>query len=116
MNFAIVILGELNCNLLHTCPDANQLLDFITTFNLTQLVTKPTRSTDASSSLIDVIMITENSIVSSSDIVTCSISDRNSSSPAGKQTENLGFYDRKTQANVRKMPHFAMFTDRFPSG
>lgn len=77
MNFAIVILGDLNCNLLHSCPEANQLLDFITTFTLTQLVTKPTRITDASSSLIDVIMITDNSIVSSSDVLTCSISDHN---------------------------------------
>ena len=30
--------------------------------------------------------------------------------------ENLGFYNRKTQANVRKMPHFSMLTDSFLSG
>lgn len=77
LNFDIVLLDDLNCNLLRSCPDGNLLLDFISTFNLIQLVTKPTRITETTPSLIDVIRTTDKSIVSFSDVLTCSISDHN---------------------------------------
>ena len=60
----IIILGDLNCNLLASSPEAKSLREFISTFNLNQLVKKPTRITETTISLIDVIMTTNKNIVS----------------------------------------------------
>ena len=77
LNLEIIVLGDLNCNLLCSCPEANALFDFISTFSLNQIVEKPTRITENSKSLIDVIMTTSKIFVNLSDVLTCSISDHN---------------------------------------
>lgn len=52
----IFILGDLNCNVLDISDgNARALLDFYSTFNLTQVIKQPTRCTDLSETLIDVI-------------------------------------------------------------
>ena len=62
---------------MYSCPEANALFDFISTFSLNQIVEKPTRITENSKSLIDVIMTTSKTFVNLSDVLTCSISDHN---------------------------------------
>ena len=69
--------GDLNCNLLSDDYESRALLDFCTTFNLTQLINLPTRITESSQSLIGVIMTTNKEIVTSSGVLTLSISDHN---------------------------------------
>ena len=51
------------------------LIEIISTFNMLQLVCKPTRTTESSQSLIDVIMTTNCSIICLCDVLSCSISD-----------------------------------------
>ena len=70
LGFDIIILGDLNCNVLRSCPEATALLDFISSFNLSQLVDKPTRITETSQSIIDVIMTTNKSMIGLSDVLT----------------------------------------------
>ena len=52
-------------------------LEFCTTFGLTQLINSPTRITESSQSLIDVIMTINKEIVTSSGVLASSISDQN---------------------------------------
>ena len=71
----ILILGDLNCNILKSGPDSNALQEFITESTLTQVISKPTRVTDESLSLIDVILVSSPSLVESSGVINTSISD-----------------------------------------
>ena len=75
LDLDIFVLGDLNCNLLGSSPEATSLTDFASTFNLHQLIEKPTRITETTKSLIDVIMTTNVNVVTLSDAVACSISD-----------------------------------------
>ena len=60
LTFPIYILGDLNCNLLKSNnQDAKALMDFSRSYNLTQLIHTPTRVTDDSKSLLDVILASE---------------------------------------------------------
>ena len=52
----VIIIGDLNCNLQGNCPNGRALSDFCSTFNLTQLVKEPTRVTNRSQTLIDVVL------------------------------------------------------------
>ena len=72
LNLEIIVLCDLNCNLLYSCPEANALFDFISAFSLNQIVEKPTRITENSKSLIDVIITTSKTFVNLSDVLTCS--------------------------------------------
>ena len=73
----IFVIGDLNCNLLNDNYEAKALLEFCSTFNLTQLINSPTRIIESSQSLIDVIMATNNELVGSSGVLTSSISHHN---------------------------------------
>lgn len=50
-----VFLGDLNVNLLNNTRDTQKLTEVINSMNLTQIVQEPTRITNKSSSLIDII-------------------------------------------------------------
>lgn len=53
------VLGDLNCNLLDQTNfdnDAKHLLRILEIYQLTQLITKPTRITQRSKSLLDVLL------------------------------------------------------------
>ena len=71
----VVILGDLNCNLLKNCPEGNALNDLCATLNLKQLVTSPTRVTEHSSSLIDVILASNIALVIDTKVMETHISD-----------------------------------------
>ena len=74
-NKAIIVLGDLNCTLLQSCPENKALVNFISDLNLKQLITLPTRITDTCSSLIDVLMVSTYDLVHESGIITHTISD-----------------------------------------
>lgn len=67
----------LNCNLLDlNIPESQALIEFSQSFNLSQVVTKPTRLADKSESLLDVILVSNANQVLESDVLISSISDR----------------------------------------
>ena len=60
----IIITGDFNYNMMTNCK--NKMTDLILQYNLTQLITDATHFTEASSSLIHLIMVrNKNSIVTS---------------------------------------------------
>ncbi len=76
MSKSIYILGDLNCNVLNTGDPACQaLLNFCSTFNLAQLITQPTRITESSATLLDVILVSNKELIIESNVVPISISD-----------------------------------------
>lgn len=76
LNKPITILGDLNCDCLEkACSEFKALEKFYTEMNLRQLITKPTRITAKTESLLDVILVSPNSIVQNSGIIHRSISD-----------------------------------------
>ena len=74
-NKPIIILGDLNCNLLQTNPDGLSWLNFASEMNLKQLITSPTRITESSRSLIDVVMTSTPDLVHESGVISTSISE-----------------------------------------
>ena len=73
----VIILGDLNCNLLQDNAESRALNDFCSSFNLTQLINKPTRVTENGESLIDVVMTTNEKLIASNDVLMSTISDHN---------------------------------------
>ena len=71
----IVLLGDMNCNLLENGYDRRALDDFSNCLNLSQLISEPTRITDTSNSLLDVILVTDKHLVVENGVVNVSISD-----------------------------------------
>ena len=72
----VFILGDLNCNVLDISDgNARALVDFSSTFNLTQVIKQPTRRTDLSETLIDVIIVTNKYLVKTSGVRPVTISD-----------------------------------------
>ena len=71
----VFVVGDLNCNLLKSCPEGDALKDVCSSLNLTQLVKSPTRVTPQSSSLIDVIMASNTSLIVESGVVETHIGD-----------------------------------------
>ena len=70
------IMGDLNCNLLNAeCTETRSLTSFCESFNLSQLIASPTRVTDSSSSLIDVILTSQAKQVIKAGVIDCLISD-----------------------------------------
>lgn len=56
-NFEVIILGDMNCNFLDSNQRQNsRLVEFLAANELTQMVTEPTRATNNSSSLLDVLI------------------------------------------------------------
>lgn len=76
MNKPIYILGDLNCNLLNSSDPASQVLvNFCTSFNLSQMITQPTRVTESSATLIDVILTSHENLIIDTKVIPSSISD-----------------------------------------
>ena len=71
----VILLGNLNCNLLGNYPDGQALIDLCSTLNLFQLVEKPTRATETSQTLIDVILTTNKLFINTCDVMSSTISD-----------------------------------------
>ena len=75
LNKPIVILGDLNCNVLTDNPENKALASFMSDVNLKQVITTPTRITESSSSLIDVIMVSHPDIIYENGVINTTISD-----------------------------------------
>ena len=76
MNKPIYIFGDLNCNLLNSSDPASQaLINFCASFNLTQLIRQPTRITESSATLIDVILTSHENSIIDTQVMPSSISD-----------------------------------------
>ena len=76
LNKDIYILGDLTCNALNTCDMGGQtLLNFCKAYNLTQVINEPTRITESSKSLIDIILVSNKNVVKESKVLPVSISD-----------------------------------------
>ena len=73
----VIILGDLNCNLLRDNVESRALNDFCSTFNLSQLINKPTRVTESGESLIDVVMTTNEKLIASNEVLMSTICDHN---------------------------------------
>ena len=72
----ITIIGNLNCDgLKKTGPEFKALEKFYTDMNLKQLITKPTRITATTQSLLDVILVSPNNSVRDSGVIHRPISD-----------------------------------------
>ena len=75
MNKPIFILGDLNCNLLKDCPEKRAITELCNDLNLKQIIKEPTRITDTSQSLIDVILVSTEAVVLESGVLDSTISD-----------------------------------------
>ena len=75
LNKPIVILGDLNCNVLPDNPENKALTSFMADVNLKQVITTPTKITESSSSLIDVIMVSDPGIIYEMGALNTTISD-----------------------------------------
>ena len=73
----VIILGDLNCNVLDDCYEARALTSFCSTFNLTQHVESPTRVTESSKSIIDIVLMTNKDFVKNCVVKSLSISNHN---------------------------------------
>ena len=75
MNKPIFILGDMNCKLLKNCPEKRAITDLCNELNLKQLIKEPTRITDTSQSLIDVILVSPETVVLESGVLDSAISN-----------------------------------------
>ena len=73
MNQPIFVLGDLNCNMLHDGPDRKAHVEVSTELNLQQIIKKPTRITDTTQSLIDVILVSNTASVLESSVLNSAI-------------------------------------------
>ena len=71
----IFVVGDINCNLLKSGPESDALNELCSILNLFQLIKKPTGVTLQSSSLIDVILTCNASVVMESGVEETHISD-----------------------------------------
>ena len=70
LNKPIFILGDLNCNMLNdNDPACQALTSFCSSFNLLQLITHPTRITQNSETLIDVLLASNGNLVMETKVV-----------------------------------------------
>ena len=77
LNKPIYVLRDMNCNLLQ--PDqveSQAFANFCYTYNLNQIVTQPTRITDSTEALLDIILISDAIQVTQVKVLSSSISDR----------------------------------------
>ena len=76
LNLPVYILGDLNCNLLDSDGLASKALtNFYRSFNLSQLITTPTRVTESTTSLLDVVLASDTKQVREANVLQSSISD-----------------------------------------
>ena len=71
----VFIIGDLNIDILKKNQEWRALMNLCSSLNLTQLITSPTSVTSQSSTLIDVIMTTNTTLVAESGVMEDHISD-----------------------------------------
>ena len=76
LNKPIYIIGDLNCNLLKpNIPESVALMNVCRMFNLTQMVSSPSRVTDSTGTLLDVIITSNPNQIREVKIIESSVSD-----------------------------------------
>ena len=75
LGYDIIILGDLNCDLTNDTTPSRIISDFCDTLNLVQLVNEPTRITEFTQTVIDLVMTTNTNLIDSCSVLTSSISD-----------------------------------------
>ena len=76
LNMPIFILADFNCDILRpTNPETKAFLDLCNCFNFTQIINQPTRITQYSRTLLDVIFTNKEDLVKKTNVVSHSISD-----------------------------------------
>ena len=76
LNHDVYVLGDLNCNLLHPQDHGFQAVNNLCSiFNLTQVIKQPTRITESSETLIDVIFASNTSLIREAKVVPAPFSD-----------------------------------------
>lgn len=71
----IIIAGDLNCNLLSDSLESRALKDLCTSMNLSQFIFKPTRITETTETLIDVMLSSNPVLLKESGVFDITISD-----------------------------------------
>ena len=73
----LLIIGDINCNILKSLRDSNtnKLMFLTVLYNLEQLIKEPTRVTNTSSSLVDLILTNQPNNISNSGVIDLGISD-----------------------------------------
>ena len=76
-NSEFYLLGDLNCNLLSDTPKTNtsDLLNILAIYNMTPLITEPTRITNTTQSLIDLCVTNTHDKIRASGVLSIGISD-----------------------------------------
>ena len=119
----IVLLGDLNCDLLCDNSNAEALRSFCTSTNTTQLITKPTRVTVSSSTLIDVILVSNPELAKSQGILDITISDHflvyavldlKAPKPATTKISTRSFKTYNTKDFAEDMSHIPWDTTNLP--
>ena len=72
-----ILLGDFNIDFSqkNRSPSKQLLLNFARQFHLDQLITKPTRITETSKTMIDLIFVANSQRIVRSDVIPCSLSD-----------------------------------------
>jgi hypothetical protein len=72
----IYILGDFNCDLLNDqCQASKTLKSFYRSFNLSQLINAPTRVTLSSTSLLDIVLVSDITLIEKANVMCSSISN-----------------------------------------
>ena len=72
----ILILGDINCDMLNLNQwPTKRLMDIIDNYKLVQLISEPTRVTMVTQTLLDLILVNDKSIISSSGVIHMTASD-----------------------------------------
>ena len=73
----VLVIGDLNSDVFtgSSCHERRTLMDLCVSFNLSQLVTQPTRTTDTSMTLTDVALTTDKSFIGSCDVIISAVAD-----------------------------------------
>ena len=74
----VILCGDLNCDLLRpNLPHVRPLISLINSVGMHQCVRQPTRIADSSSTLIDIVLVSDPSLVTECSSEDCIISDHN---------------------------------------
>ncbi|CAB4034843.1 Hypothetical predicted protein, partial [Paramuricea clavata] len=75
MGKLIILLGDLNCDMLKPTPGSASLIKTTKELNLNQLIKSPTKITESSQTLVDVIFVSSPRLVVNSGVIETCISD-----------------------------------------
>ncbi|CAB4018277.1 Hypothetical predicted protein, partial [Paramuricea clavata] len=75
MGKLIILLGDLNCDMLKPTPGSASLIKTTKELNLNQLIKSPTRITESSQTLVDVIFVSSPRLVVNGGVIETCISD-----------------------------------------